>query len=77
MLQYLGRYTHRVAISNHRLVSFADDQITWRRGVNADVASLHANPVAEMVYNARKQQELAEMSPCGSSHGRGISGDMV
>src|SRR6201981_384163 len=24
VLQYLGRYTHRVAISNHRLVSFAD-----------------------------------------------------
>jgi hypothetical protein len=31
--------------------------------VNADVASLHANPVAETVYNARKQQELAETSP--------------
>ncbi|MGA7379347.1 MAG: transposase, partial [Terriglobales bacterium] len=24
VLQYLGRYTHRVAISNHRLVSFTD-----------------------------------------------------
>src|SRR5712692_9925974 len=24
VLRYLGRYTHRVAISNHRLVSFAD-----------------------------------------------------
>jgi Putative transposase/Transposase zinc-binding domain len=30
VLQYLGRYTHRVAISNHRLVSFADDKITFR-----------------------------------------------
>ena len=30
VLQYLGRYTHRVAISNHRLVSFADDQVTFR-----------------------------------------------
>jgi hypothetical protein len=30
VLQYLGRYTHRVAISNHRLVSFADGQITFR-----------------------------------------------
>ena len=29
-LQYLGRYTHRVAISNHRLVSFADGQVTFR-----------------------------------------------
>jgi hypothetical protein len=30
VLQYLGRYTHRVAISNHRLVSFADGQIAFR-----------------------------------------------
>jgi hypothetical protein len=30
VLQYLGRYTHRVAISNHRLVSFAKDQVTFR-----------------------------------------------
>jgi len=34
-----------------------------QRAVNADVASLHANPVAETVDNARKQQELAETSP--------------
>ena len=30
VLQYLGRYTHRVAISNHRLISFADDKVTFR-----------------------------------------------
>ena len=30
MLRYLGRYTHRVAISNHRLVSFADGKVTFR-----------------------------------------------
>ena len=32
VLQYLGRYTHRVAISNHRLVSFAEGKVTfhWR-----------------------------------------------
>ena len=30
VLQYLGRYTHRVAISNHRLVSLADGQVTFR-----------------------------------------------
>ena len=30
VLQYLGRYTHRVAISNHRLISFNDDQVTFR-----------------------------------------------
>jgi hypothetical protein len=32
VLQYLGRYTHRVAISNHRLVSFTGETVTfcWR-----------------------------------------------
>jgi Putative transposase len=30
VLHYLGRYTHRVAISNHRLVSFNDNHATFR-----------------------------------------------
>jgi len=30
VLHYLGRYTHRVAISNHRLVSLTDGQVTFR-----------------------------------------------
>jgi hypothetical protein len=30
VLRYLGRYTHRVAISNHRLLSFADHQVSFR-----------------------------------------------
>jgi hypothetical protein len=30
VLRYLGRYTHRVAISNHRLRSFADGKVTFR-----------------------------------------------
>jgi hypothetical protein len=30
VLRYLGRYTHRVAISNHRLVSFAGGTVTFR-----------------------------------------------
>jgi putative transposase len=36
VLQYLGRYTHRVAISNHRMVSFADDQVTFHWRDSAD-----------------------------------------
>ena len=36
VLQYLGRYTHRVAISNHRLVSFKEDQVTFRWRDSAD-----------------------------------------
>src|SRR5438105_3841351 len=36
VLQYLGRYTHRVAISNHRLVALAHGQVTfrWRDSAN-------------------------------------------
>jgi hypothetical protein len=30
VLHYLARYTHRVAISNHRLVDVSDDQVTFR-----------------------------------------------
>ncbi len=34
-----------------------------QRTVNAEVASSHANPVAETVDNVRRQQELTETSP--------------
>ena len=30
MMDYLGRYTHRVALSNDRLVKMEDDQVTFR-----------------------------------------------
>jgi hypothetical protein len=30
VLHYLARYTHRVAISNHRLVAFADGRVSFR-----------------------------------------------
>ena len=30
VLQYLARYTHRVAISNHRLLSLDGDHVTFR-----------------------------------------------
>jgi hypothetical protein len=30
VLEYLGRYTHRVALSNQRLLNIDDDQVTFR-----------------------------------------------
>jgi len=30
VLQYLARYTHRVAISNHRIVNVTDDAVSFR-----------------------------------------------
>jgi hypothetical protein len=38
--QYLGRYTHRVGLSNHRLVSATDDVVTFRTRGEA-TATLH------------------------------------
>ncbi|HEX2710849.1 MAG TPA: IS91 family transposase [Candidatus Acidoferrales bacterium] len=47
VLQYLGRYTHRVAISNHRLVSFIDGQVTfrWRDSAHHNQQKLRTLPV--------------------------------
>jgi putative transposase len=30
VVRYLGRYTHRIAISNHRLIAFDGDRVTFR-----------------------------------------------
>jgi hypothetical protein len=30
VIRYLGRYTHRVAISNHRLIAFDGERVTFR-----------------------------------------------
>jgi len=51
-----------------------------QRAVNADVASLHESPVAETVYNARRQQGLTEkglmrqFSPAGYQRWHGVKG---
>lgn len=49
VLRYLGRYTHRVAISNHRLVSFDGDQVTFRW---RDYA--HGNKKRKMMLSAEE-----------------------
>ena len=38
-------------------------KLRLQRAVNAEVASSHANPVVETVYNERRQQVLNEKSP--------------
>jgi hypothetical protein len=47
VLRYLGRYTHRVAISNHRLLAFDGEHVTFRwrdyaHGNKSRVMTLHA-----------------------------------
>jgi len=52
--------------------------IRLQRTVTADVASLHVlYPVAETVYNARRQQGPTKGIRSGGPHRRGISGDMM
>jgi Putative transposase/Transposase zinc-binding domain len=50
-LRYLGQYTHRVAISNHRLVSLEDTQVTfrWRDSVHRNKKRLMTLPVDEFL----------------------------
>jgi hypothetical protein len=36
VLDYLGRYTHRVAIANHRIVKIKDGRVTFRYRDRAD-----------------------------------------
>ena len=47
VLRYLGRYTHRIAISNHRLLAFDGQRVTFRwrdyaHGNKSRVMTLHA-----------------------------------
>ena len=51
VLHYLGAYTHRVAISNHRLVSFQNDQVTfrWRDSAHKNKQRLLTLPAVEFL----------------------------
>ena len=50
-LRYLGQYTHRVAISNHRLVALADGMVTfrWRDSAHKNKKRLMALSVNEFL----------------------------
>ena len=51
VLHYLGRYTHRVAISNHRLVSFMEGKVTfrWRDSAHGNKKRLMTLPAEEFL----------------------------
>ncbi|HYL86284.1 MAG TPA: IS91 family transposase [Candidatus Angelobacter sp.] len=51
VLRYLGAYTHRVAISNHRLISLQDGQVTfrWRDRAHKNKKRLLTLPVEEFL----------------------------
>ncbi len=62
VLQYLARYTHRVAISNHRLLNVADGEVTFRW---KDYA--HANKQQKMTVSGEEflRRFLLHVSPKG------------
>jgi hypothetical protein len=49
VLKYLARYTHRVAISNQRLIALSEGQVTFRWKDYAD-----GNAVKEMTLDVRE-----------------------
>jgi len=51
VLRYLGRYTHRVAISNYRLVSFENGDVTfrWRDRAHGNVERLMTLPAEKFL----------------------------
>jgi hypothetical protein len=51
VLHYLGAYTHRIAISNHRLVALADGAVTfrWRDSAHKNKKRLARLPVDEFL----------------------------
>ncbi|MEJ7679803.1 MAG: transposase [Segetibacter sp.] len=51
VIEYLGRYTHKVAISNHRICSIDDDSVTFNYKDYADGNKQKADvPYAKRIY---------------------------
>ena len=66
VLQYLGRYTHRVAISNHRLVSFVDGQVTFRWRDSADHNKQKPLPLSVDEFLGRFLLHILPKASCAS-----------
>jgi hypothetical protein len=59
VLGYLARYAHRVAITNHRLVAFDGDQVTFRW---KDYYA-HSNQKRKMTLSAQEFLRRSVASP--------------
>jgi hypothetical protein len=62
VLKYLARYTHRVAISNHRLVSLADGRVTFR---SKDYADDHRSKTMSLTADEFLRRFLQHVLPRG------------
>ena len=68
VLAYLGRYTHRVAIANHRLVSFEDGEVRFRwrdyaHGNKKKIMTLSARRVPAAISPAHAPTRVRADSP--------------
>ena len=68
VLRYLGRYTHRVAISNHRLLAFDGERVTFRwkdyaHGEQTAQDDARGDGVPAPILPARTTQGLRPDSP--------------
>jgi hypothetical protein len=77
VLRYLGRYTHRVAISNHRLVAFDGDRVTFRWKDYAHEGQRRTMTLTTMEFLRRFVQHVlprgfVRIRQCGylANHGR-------
>jgi hypothetical protein len=61
-LDYLGRYTHKVAISNHRLLELRDGQITFRW---KDYRQNHAQKIMTLDVEEFIRRFLLHVLPSG------------
>jgi Putative transposase len=62
VLRYLGRYTHRVAISNHRLLAFDGERVTFQWKDYAHQNQSRTMTVSAMEFLRRFVQHIL---PCG------------
>jgi hypothetical protein len=53
VIEYLGRYTHKVAISNHRIVHIENDQVTFRYKDYRDESKVKCMPMHPMEFIRR------------------------
>ena len=53
VIEYLGRYTHKMAISNHRIVDIQNDQVTFRYKDYRDESKVKSMPMHHMEFIRR------------------------
>jgi len=53
VIEYLGRYTHKVAISNHRILDIQNDQVTFRDKDYRDESKVKCMPMHPMEFIRR------------------------